>query len=120
DLRDGRHVALHLAADGLTREALDHPETLHDQVGSRHLVAEVVVLLNRVELLAGAVEHEAAGQIAAMRIEEDDVELLDPSLLLHAPEQAHDVVEGLDRRGLASAYGVAPADEEHSVSHAEP
>src|SRR6185312_16304132 len=92
-------------------------ELVHDQIRPGHLAPEVVVLLHGVQLVGGPMEHEAAAQVATVGTEEDDVEALDPALLLQAPQQPDYVVERLDRLLLATSYRIPQTNEQHPVSH---
>src|SRR5207247_3674000 len=90
-LREGRRVELHLLGDPVARVGVDRPDPVDEEVGADDLPLEVLVVAARVELVGGAVQQEAPAQVAAVRIEEDDVEFLDPALVLHAPEEPDDI-----------------------------
>src|SRR4029078_9883235 len=53
-------------------------------------------------------------------LEQDNVELLDAALLLHPSADAHCLVEHFEPASLATRASVAPADEQHAISHANP
>src|SRR5438105_3848211 len=85
NLRNRVAVDLDLASHTLVGVALDVPEPVddHRRVGS--VADELLVLAERVDLLAAALYRDVAIQIAVRR-QQDDVERLDPTFLLHAPE----------------------------------
>ena len=70
------------------------------------------------ELLGGA-EHLDEAVEVGVGIHQDDVELLDAAVLLRTPEDAERIVEDLEGTFLRAAYGLAPADEEDAVGHAD-
>src|SRR5687768_2767589 len=89
---DGLLVPRHLPGDIVVRRTIEVPEVGHYKAGIGRVAHELLVLANSGELLHRAVQLDVAVQLA-IRPEQDDVELLDPALLLHPSADADGLVE---------------------------
>src|SRR6185295_10428297 len=109
----------HLTGDALAECRSDHSEVVDVQAGARHEVLELLVGADAVHLLRGAADQHEAVQVTAVRVEEADLEALDPTFTLALSEELDCGVESVDRGPLASAYDLAPTDEQASIGHLE-
>src|SRR4051794_898166 len=116
-LRDGVLVVLHLARDPVVRVAVGDLQVVDDQAAAGEVPAEVLGCLQRRQLFVRTVDLHVSGDVHG-RIQKDDVEALDTAVLLHLPVQPDRLVEVLERRYLAPAYDLAPADAQDPISHA--
>src|SRR3954471_18288306 len=91
---------------------------VHDQLGVDRRAPELVVLAHRRQLLRRAVQLDVAPGVAA-GLQQDDVEALDAAVQLQAAVVANRLVEHLEAALLASADRSIPADEQHSIGHAD-
>src|SRR5947209_6049669 len=101
--RDRLLVDLHLRRDALVRVTVYDREPLDAQVRGHDHACELVVFAQRSDLLGTAVELHVAVE-PAVRPKQDDVELLDPAVLLHPAVEAEGVIEDLEPALLAAAH----------------
>src|SRR4051794_3588064 len=119
DLRRGLRIEGHLGPDTLVRVARDDVEAVDDHRGVDDRAPELLILLESGDLSRGPVEQRAPTQ-GGVRAQQDEVERLDPAVLLHAAVEADRLVEDLDGALLATADGHPPSDEQHSIGHTAP
>src|ERR1035438_9125917 len=99
--------------------AVDEPQTVNDQTRVNESAPEIVALLHGRELIGGPVQLYVSSKVS-VGPEQDNVELLDAALLLHAPIEPHRLVEHLQSAFLASTNRRSPANEQHAVGHTDP
>ena len=85
--------------------------------GVDHRAPELVVVGQRGALLGAAVDHEEPAEVAAVRIEQRDVEPLDPPVGAHPPEHLDELAEDRDSALLAAAHRRSEPYEQRMVSH---
>ena len=87
------------------------------QVRVRHVALELLVGADGVHLLHAAAQQHEAGEVAAVGVEEADLEVLDPPVALQLAEELDGLVEPVDRRALATTHYLAPSDEQAGIRH---
>src|SRR3954464_2041537 len=116
DATDCLAIQLHLASDALVRHTHRVLEVRHDQSCVRRVAAEVRIFGHGGQLCSRTVHRDVAVDSAVWR-QEDDVELLDPPLLLHPAHDPDCLVEDLETAFFAPGDTLAPADDEYSIGH---
>src|SRR5215212_2317667 len=96
----------------------DDPDVLDDQGRPRRHAHELVVEAQRRDRVLVPPQQREPAEVAAVGLEEGDLEALDPPLLLEPAPVLHRLVEHLEALGLAPAHAVgAPSDEQSVISH---
>src|SRR5687768_18458909 len=81
NLRDRLPVQRQLARDPFVGVAVDDTQLVDDQRRVEQDAPELLVVAQSPELVRGPLQLHVAGQAAAVRIEQDHLERLDPALL---------------------------------------
>jgi hypothetical protein len=108
---------LDLLLKPLANDGADDAETLDYQSRSRGQAEELVVATDLVELVVAPAQEGEAVQVAAVRVEEHDLEVLDSAVLLKAALVLDALAEDLEALSLAAPNRCTPADEQCSFCH---
>ena len=88
-----------------------------DLVGPHDAALELLVGLERADLLLAAPQQGEALEVAAVGRQQGDLEVLDLAVALEPSPVLDALVEYLDSALLASAYHLTPPDEQCGISH---
>jgi hypothetical protein len=103
--------------EALIDHCVDDALGLYDQVGPGHPALKLLVDAQRSDLLRTAPQEREALQVAAVRPQQNDLEILDLAVALQSAPVLNALIEDLDRALLASTHDLTPTDEQCCVSH---
>src|SRR3954471_11734310 len=116
-LPDRLAVDGHLASHALAGRGGHDADVVDDQARVDDRAAELLVVLQRGALLGAAVGHEETAEVAAVRVEQRDVQALDPPVGLHPPEHRDELVEHRDGAFLPPSDRGPEPDEQCAIGH---
>src|SRR3954454_5347474 len=106
------------AREPVVDEGPDHADLLDDQARAGRHPDELVVESQRREGVLVPPEHREPAEVAAVGLEQRNLEALDLALLLEPAPVLDRLVEHLEALGLAPSHAVlTPSDEQSVISH---
>src|SRR5215207_2197347 len=81
------------------------------------MAQELLVRPDGIDLLCAATQQHEAVEVAAVRVEEADLEALDPFVALELAEELDSLVEAVDRRAFTPTNHLPPSNEQAGIGH---